>query len=412
LLLTLVSVTSARAADPKSAAGLDVEASLQAADQLKTYLQADSGKRSELAKQGFASVALTAADADKARSLLWDDHVARIKKTRAAEMKARVLTDGEVKMPFFYGVTGDAPKNGRSLYISLHGGGGAPKRINDSQWRNQMRLYRVPEGVYVAPRAPTDAWNMWHKPHIDVLFDRLIENMIVFEGVDPNRVYVLGYSAGGDGVYRLGPRMADRWAAASMMAGHPGGASAVNLRNTPFSIHVGANDRAYKRNEVSRTWAKKLDDLQKADPKGYIHWAPIYKGYGHWLHRKDAAAIPWMAKYNRNPICSTVVWRQDVHRRFYWLAVKELQAGATVRVELKGQAIDIKPGQAKQLTIRLNDKMADLNKPIVVTADGKKLHNARPKRTIATLATTLAERGDPKSVFSAEISVTFPAKTE
>ena len=40
---------------------------------------------------------------------------------------------------------------------------------------------------------------------------------IVFEDVDPNRVYLLGYSAGGDGVYQLAPRMADRFAAASMM---------------------------------------------------------------------------------------------------------------------------------------------------------------------------------------------------
>ena len=38
--------------------------------------------------------------------------------------------------------------------------------------------------------------------------DRLIENLVVFEGVDPNRVYLLGYSAGGDGVYQLAPRMA------------------------------------------------------------------------------------------------------------------------------------------------------------------------------------------------------------
>jgi hypothetical protein len=393
---------------PKGSPEMDVEASMHAVDQLEKHLQSERSKRPELGKQEFASVSLTRKDSDRAASLLWSDHAARIRKTRAAEMKARVLTDGEVKMPFFYSVTGKPPKGGRSLYISLHGGGGAPKRVNDSQWNNQKRLYGVPEGVYVAPRAPTDAWNMWHKPHIDVLFDRLIENLIVFEGVDPNRVYVLGYSAGGDGVYRLAPRMADRWAAASMMAGHPGNASALNLRNTPFSIHVGARDGAYKRNKVAREWADKLAALQKADPKGYIHWAPLYKGFGHWLNRKDGAAIPWMAKYSRDPLPKRIVWRQDKHVRFYWLAVKEAKPGAVVRAVLKEQTINLPQCETKQLTIRLSDKMLDLDKPVVVTSKGKKLHNARAVRTIGTLSKTLIERGDPKSVFSAEITVTPP----
>jgi hypothetical protein len=398
--------------EPKAAPSIDVEASLHAVDQLKKYLQTDPAKRAELSKQGFAAVALTRKDAGDAEKLLWDDHVDRIKQTRAAEMKARVLTDSKVKMPFFYSVTGKKPKSGRSLYISLHGGGGAPKRVNDSQWNNQKRLYRVPEGVYVAPRAPTDAWNMWHKPHIDVLFDRLIENLIVFEGVDPNRVYVLGYSAGGDGVYRLAPRMADRWAAASMMAGHPGGASALNLRNTPFSIHVGANDKAYNRNKVARNWARKLDELQKADPKGYVHWAPIYKGRGHWLSRLDAAAIPWMAKYTRNPLPRTIVWRQDSHRRFHWLATGKLTQGTVVRAELKAQTITLQPGGSGQLIVRVNDNMLDMDKVVTVASQSKELYKGRIARSIAALSGTLAERGDPTSIFSGEIVVTLTEETK
>jgi hypothetical protein len=34
--------------------------------------------------------------------------------------------------------------------------------------------------------------------HVDRFFGRLIENLIVFEDVNPNRVYLTGYSAGGD----------------------------------------------------------------------------------------------------------------------------------------------------------------------------------------------------------------------
>ena len=77
-------------------------------------------------------------------------------------------------MKFEYKIFGEKPKGGRSLYLSLHGGGGAPTRVNDRQWRNQIRLYQPKEGVYLAPRAPTDTWNLWHQAHIDPMLDRLI----------------------------------------------------------------------------------------------------------------------------------------------------------------------------------------------------------------------------------------------
>ena len=74
--------------------------------------------------------------------------------------------------------------------------------------------------------------------------------------LDPNKVYLMGYSAGGDGVYQLAPRMADRFAAAAMMAGHPNETSPLGLRNLPFTIHMGENDTPYKRNKVAAEWKK------------------------------------------------------------------------------------------------------------------------------------------------------------
>ena len=82
-------------------------------------------------------------------------------------------------------------------------GGGAPSAVNDKQWENQKKLYTLDEGIYLAPRAPTDTWNLWHQAHIDPLFDRLISDLVVLEDVNPDRVYLMGYSAGGDGVFQL-----------------------------------------------------------------------------------------------------------------------------------------------------------------------------------------------------------------
>ena len=84
-----------------------------------------------------------------------------------------------------------------------------------------MQNYYLPSihnGFYVVPRGITNTWDMHFQPESYVLYDRLIENMILFEPVNPDKVYLLGYSAGGDGVYQIAPRMADRWAAVNMMA--------------------------------------------------------------------------------------------------------------------------------------------------------------------------------------------------
>ncbi len=383
----------------------DVEASLHALDQLKSYLQTQHDKRKPIQQQLFFDVPLTKQHAEEAKQLLWQDYVSYAKQTRKAEMDSREITIDDKTMPFFYSITGDMPDGGRSLYISLHGGGDAPKRVNDSQWENQKKLYKIPEGVYLAPRAPNDAWNMWFQDHIDAMFDRLIQDMIIFENVNPNRVYLMGYSAGGDGLYRMAPRMADRWAAASMMAGHPGDSSMISLANTPFSIHVGANDKAYNRNNEAVKYGDIMDELERTNPGSYPHWTEIYKDRGHWIDKGAADAIPWMHDFTRNPIPKKIIWEQNKHNRFYWLAVPELSQGEIVKAKIKDQSINIEAENLDEISIRLNDDMADLNFEIIVEAPGKKLYEGPARRTIQTIHKTLAERGDPASVFTSEITV-------
>ncbi len=326
-------------------------------------------------------------------------------------MEAKEIEVDSMRMKFEtvdFGGEGAIPAAGRSLFLSLHGGGGAPPEVNESQWRNQIQLaaaYRPSEGIYLAPRAPTNAWNLWHEAHIDKFFERIIENMIVLQGVNPNRVYLLGYSAGGDGVYQLAPRMADRWAAASMMAGHPNDASPLGLRNIGFAIHVGASDDAYNRNKIAEEWGAKLDGLEKADPGGYAHYTELHAGKGHWMDLEDKKAIPWMEKFTRNPLPDKIAWHQSpvLHSCFYWLKATEPRVGADVFAERTGEKITLRATVAGPLQVRLNDAMLDLDHPLTVTRDGKQVFSGVARRTISTLAATIDERGDPFLIFSAEI---------
>jgi len=411
-LLTLLPflLTSA----PLRAQDVDPARSQLAQEKLQQYLQADPEKRPPLEKESFATTPLSRDSAAAIEKLLWEDHVKQIKLSRADEIKDKKIVEGKLEMPFFYTTFGEKPKTGRSLFISMHGGGGAPKALNDSQWENQKHLYKLTEGVYLAPRAPTNNWNLWHESHIDRMFDRLIEDLIVFEDVDPNHVYIMGYSAGGDGVYQLAPRMADRFAAASMMAGHPNDSQPLGLRNLPFAIHVGALDAAYNRNKVAAEWGKKLDDLQKSDPDGYIHVAKLHEGKPHWMDREDAEAIPWMAQYTRNPFPKKVAWKQasTTHDRFYWLAVPkdDAKAGDEITATIQGQQITLETKDAPHVIIRLNDKMLDLDKPITVQFGTQKLFEGTLPRTTAAIAKTLTERGDPTAIFTAELDIKTPVQ--
>ena len=295
----------------------------------------------------------------------------------------------------------------------MHGGGQAPARVNDGQWENQKRLYRPKEGIYVVPRAPTNTWNLWHQGHIDGFFDRLIENFVVLHGVNPNRVYLMGYSAGGDGVYQLAPRMADRFAAAAMMAGHPNETSPVGLRNLAFTLHMGERDGGYNRNGVAAKWKTQLADLRKADPGGYVHHVEIHAGLGHWMNRRDAVAVPWMAKHRRNPWPDRIVWKQDDvrHESFYWLAapMAETAGRPQLTASIKQQAITLEGPAGKAVTVRLNDQLLKLDQPVTITANGKKVFTGKVSRTIGGLARSLAVRSDQHLLFSAEVNVKLPA---
>ena len=232
--------------------------------------------------------------------------------------------------------------------------------------------------------------------------------MVLFEGVNPDRVYLMGYSAGGDGVYQLAPRMADRFAAAAMMAGHPNETKPDGLRNLPFALYMGGKDAAFNRNQIARDWKVALADLAAKDPGGYPHEVTIFEESGHWMDRKDAIAVPWMAKQTRNLRPEKIVWLQDdvTSPRFYWLANPEPKPGQRVVARRSGQTIDIDEATGvSRLLIRLDDSMADLDKPVTVRVLGKVAFEGIAQRSFETIRRTLDERGDPSGAFFAEIEV-------
>ncbi|MGW8190335.1 hypothetical protein [Sphingomonas hankookensis] len=366
-------------------------------------MQPDAVRRSDAA---VLRRPLSKAEADVALELLAAARMRQVTADYRAAMAAKAITLGDKTLRWESRQFGSALHGKRSLWISMHGGGNAAPAVNDQQWRNQIRLYEPAEGIYLAPRAPTDTWNLWHEAHIDPLFQRLIDAQVAINGVDRDRVYLLGYSAGGDGVWQLAPRMADRFAAASMMAGHPNEAGVAGLRNLPFGIFMGGADAAYDRNRIAAEKSAELGKLHAADPGGYVSMTRIYPGLPHWMNRKDAEALPWMAQFVRNPWPKRVVWVQDdvTHERFYWLHLPDgaaPKAGDRIDARVEGQAITIDGAVPAGLELRLSDRLVDLDRPVRVTVNGRRVFAGKVPRTAAAIVRSLEERADPAAAATA-----------
>ncbi|MFO1459818.1 MAG: transglutaminase domain-containing protein [Verrucomicrobiota bacterium] len=377
-------------------------------DELQAWLALPVTQRPETA--ACLTAPLSRSEAARAITLISAERMSLLSRERKEEMEQKRIQIGDKILRWMDKEFGSPPPEGHSLWISMHGGGNAPPELNDKQWQNQIRLYEPAEGIYLAPRAPTDTWNLWHEGHIDPLFQRLIDDHVALRGVDPNRVYLMGYSAGGDGVWQLAPRMADRFAAASMMAGHPNEASLLGLRNLPFAIFMGGNDSAYRRNAVAAERGAELDRLAAEDPGGYLHKVHIYEGLGHWMNKLDAEAVPWMAEFRRNPWPRRIVWFQDdvLERRFYWLQVPAefpVQERQKIVATVEGQTLRIDGDIFEGIQIRLSDHLLDLDQSVTIRLGGRETYQGKIARNAIAILKSLSERADPASAATAILKV-------
>lgn len=356
---------------------------------------------------------LTREEAVRAAAIAWQDLCRNAGPAAAAELAAKSISIGPKTLKWVERKFGDAPAGQRSLWITLHGGGQGTEAENDANWRGYLGRYEFPPGsLNVAPRAPANTWNMWFVQEVDGLFDRLIGDLVMQAGVDPNQVYLIGYSAGGDGVYQLAPRLADRFAAASMCAGHPNEVTPEGLRNLPFLLYMGGSDAAYHRNEVVRTFSSKLDTLEAADREGYRHWLTVFPGLPHNMQGREAEMLPIMAPLRRVTWPKRVVWKQHdeaLHNRFYWLAreMDQVKPKELFSAHVEGQTIIIETPASGNLVLRLSDSLLNLDQPVRVIAGGKTVFEGKVSRNWPAIVQSLRERADPDTVCTATLKVAW-----
>src|SRR5579871_4536812 len=182
---------------------------------------------------------------------------------------------------------GKRPEKGWPLFIAMHGGGNVPTKVNDDQWKRMQSYYKDQPSVegykYLALRAPNDTWNGFYDEYVPPLVIHLIRQFLLFGDVDPDKVFLMGYSHGGYGAFYIGPKIPDRFAAIHASAAAPtdGTISPLCLRNTRFTFMVGENDTAYGRRERCEKFNQEIQRLQHEEGGGYPVAFEFKQGFGH-----------------------------------------------------------------------------------------------------------------------------------
>ena len=381
-------------------------------------------------------------DIEDARFQVWLDYMNEELSSEQlnSEISEYAMQFGDATMRFTLNMKGDMPDDGYPLYIAMHGGGESSAAENDEQWEEMEEYYfdDLDCGVYVAVRGVRDTWDTHFNPESYPLYDRLIRYLILTHDVDPNRVYLEGFSAGGDGVYAIANRMADRFAAANMSSGHPNGISMLNLYNLPIQLQAGEFDDAFDRNKITAEYGLQLDKLEEEFSGGYIHRTLIHYEAGHnyedyapqpipvmtdiraWLENGDRShtdvdSFPphFMEQYTRDPLPKMVVWdlstrapSRETEAFYYLTAPYSTDQGviyASYDPEANVVAVNTQ-GVEGEFGILLNEEMIDFTQPVtIVVNDAEYVFEPQPDR--ALLVETTADRGDRSYQFESCVYV-------
>ncbi len=349
------------------------------------------------------------------RNLVWKAYQ---RSSHALEQKQDFEKDrvrsGKTVSPYFVKTVGKRPEKGWPLFIAMHGGGATAKQFNDRQWDIMKRYYRDQKSVtgyrYLALRAPNDLWNGFYAPYVPPLILRLIRQFLVFGDVDPNKVYLMGYSHGGYGAFYIGPKIPHRFAAIHSSAAAPtdGTISAKCLRNTRFTFMIGGRDVAYGRLRRCQAFSKIVEELKKANKGHYPVEMELKKSHGHG-GLPDRDKILEMYAYVRNPVPKHVTWEttDNVVGHHFWLTLPDPAHSKLIDAVVKDNTITMTTKNVKTVELGLDRRLVDLDKPVTLILNGKN-QTVKVRARMKDLCASMLRRGDPKLAFTSRLSVTVP----
>ncbi|MEC7583846.1 MAG: transglutaminase domain-containing protein [Planctomycetota bacterium] len=337
------------------------------------------------------------------RALAFEAFCAHERQQLQADFEAKVARAGGKESPYTVKEVGEKPDGGWPLVIAMHGGGGVPKKFNDSQWRHMQIYYKdkpeVGGYLYVALRAPTDEWNGFYTDYFYPVIEKLIRQFVACGDVDPDRVIAIGYSHGGYGAFAVGPKLPHRFAAVHSSAAAPtsGQSSPVGLHSLDFSWMVGGKDNAYGRRERCESFAKEVDGLRAEHPGLYPCVFTLCEEHGHG-GLPDRDLLGQLLPKERRATPLRLFWEptDSVVDDHYWLHWPQPQKGQRLRAQLvdDGAGLQLELHGLEGVEAWLDARLCNLQGEFAIVSSGE-ARQLRPDPSLKTLCRTMQQRGDP-----------------
>ena len=218
------------------------------------------------------------------------------------------------------------PKSPIPLVMFLHGSG-------QDHYGGGAIFERYEQDVGIIEVRTKSRQCNWYEPIAmrDVL--DVIEDVRSQYDIDPDRIYLTGYSAGAYAVLQLGTEHPERFAAIVPVAGSIIGKTPETLRHMPILWVYGANDYAMGITEDTAVVPLELRAT------GSIAQVSLYPATGHGVTL--AGYEPWMLKHRRVAVPESVSCYTDESNpgpvRNYWVSILRLADAdnhAAVRADL------------------------------------------------------------------------------
>jgi pimeloyl-ACP methyl ester carboxylesterase len=317
--------------------------------------------------------------------------------------------------PYTVKFVGQRPANGWALFIAMHGGGGTAKEVNDDQWKQMQSHYKEhPEAggyIYVALRAPNDTWNGFYDDYVYPLIANLAHEFLLFGDVNPDKVFIMGYSHGGYGAFAIGPKEPDLFAAIHASAAAPtdGETAAKTLRSTIFTCMVGEFDTAYDRHDRDARFRDTIAKLRGDRTDIYPVTVDIVPGAQH-SNLADRDKIKEMYPAVRNPVPRELTWlmTDKVITDFFWLRTDAPGKEKEIDAICLNNRVTATTSNVVATSVLLDSRLVDFKKPVVIEFNGKTV-TQKLQPSLRTLCETMLRRCDPGLAFTAEIKLPVTA---
>ncbi|MEM7785004.1 MAG: transglutaminase domain-containing protein [Planctomycetota bacterium] len=346
------------------------------------------------------------------RQIAWERYLnSEMAQKQKSDFEQNQVSTQTHRSPYTIKEVGVRPEGGWPLFIAMHGGGGVAKKFNDSQWRHMQIYYKDQKDLtgykYLALRAPTDEWNGFYTDYVYPLIENLVRQFIVFGDINPDKVFIMGYSHGGYGAFAIGPKIPYRFAAVHASAAAPTGGetTAKTLRNTRFTFMVGEKDTAYGRAERCQKFAAEIEQLQKDHPGDYPVEFMFKRGFGHG-GLPDRDMISLMYDHTRVACPRHLTWEMTdpVVRQFYWLKCDQPNKGQMIDAAIEDNVVEVTTQGCNSFSILLDKRLIDPDKPLVLKVDGSE-SQVKYQPSFDTLCQSIAATGDPSLAYDFEIKV-------